>query len=107
MLSDKRAGAILPAVDLARAKAFYTGALGLKLTDDDELGFGVEAGGGTEIFVYPYGETKAEHTALGFRVADIEAEVAELRAKGIVEIGGIKGAFFKDTEGKIIGLVER
>lgn len=115
-------GPILPAEDMARAKAFYTEKLGLSVLMENGEGIGFGAGGGTMIFVYPYGKTKAEHTAAGFNVADCEAAVKELRAAGVAiedydfpglkTVDGIatlpsgKGAWFKDSEGNILSVIQ-
>jgi hypothetical protein len=64
----------------------------------------------------------AQHTLGAFMVADVEAAVAELRGKGvsfeeydlpglktvngIAELGGSKGAWFKDPEGNILSVVQ-
>ena len=122
MLSDSPIFPVLPAADLARAKAFYTETLGLSIQFESEGGVGFTAGNGTMLFIYPYGKTKAEHTVAGFLVADVVAEVASLRAKGvtfeeydmpglktvdgIAEMGGVKGAWFNDPEGNTISLGE-
>ena len=83
MLSDSPIFSVLPAADLARAKAFYTQTLGLSVQFESEAGVGFTAGSGAMLFIYPYGQTKAEHTTAGFMVADVESVVAELRAKGL------------------------
>ena len=122
MLSDNPIFPVLPAADLARAKAFYTQTLGLSVRFESEAGVGFTAGSGAMLFIYPYGQTKAEHTTAGFMVADVESVVAELRAKGlkfeeydlpglktvngIAEAGGVKGAWFKDTEGNILSIAQ-
>lgn len=123
MLTNSRVSAILPAVDIARARKFYEEKLGLKVKKEisDVWGGGVQydCGSGTTLYVYPRHEaTKAEHTAAGFKVDDLDAEVAELKSKGVVfeeydmpglktvngiaEIGGEKAAWFKDPEGNIL-----
>ena len=64
----------------------------------------------------------AQHTLGAFMVQDIDATVAELRGKGvtfedydlpglktvngIAELGGIRGAWFKDPEGNILSVVQ-
>ena len=122
MLSDNPIFPVLPAADLARAKAFYTQTLGLSVQFESEAGVGFTAGSGAMLFIYPYGQTKAEHTTAGFLVADVESVVAELRAKGltfaeydlpglrtvngIAEAGGVKGAWFKDTEGNTLSIAQ-
>ena len=121
MLSTAPVNPTIPVVDLERAKAFYIDKLGLKLISENPGGTIIGAGGGTMLLLFPRAEaTKAEHTAAGFTVSDVEAEVAALRAKGIVfedidmpglktengiaNIGPFKAAWFKDTEGNIIGV---
>ena len=122
MLSDNPVFPVLPAADLARAKAFYTQTLGLSVLFESDAGVGFTAGSGAMLFIYPYGQTKAEHTTAGFMVADVESVVAELRAKGlkfeeydlpglktvngIAEAGGVKGAWFKDTEGNTLSIAQ-
>jgi catechol 2,3-dioxygenase-like lactoylglutathione lyase family enzyme len=113
----------LPAVDLTRARKFYEEKLGLKVVKEDlSPGMLVEAGKGTKIYVYQRGATKADHTVVNFTVSDVEAEVKALKAKGVefeeydIPAMGIKtvnsidrmgdfvGAWFKDSEGNILGI---
>jgi hypothetical protein len=80
-------------------------------------------GGGAEIALFPKPEgTKAEHTALSFKVDDIVGAVAVLEQRGVrfadydlpglktVEhvcvLGSEKAAWFEDTEGNILCLHE-
>lgn len=121
MLSTSVVTPCLPAVDAARAKKFYTKSLGLKFIKDDVSGGMLfEAGQGSKIYVYPRAATKADHTAASFSVEDIAAEVKALKAKGvkfeeyntdqiktvdsIATWGPVKAAWFKDSEGNILGL---
>ncbi len=120
MLSESSAFPVLPAANLARATAFYRDTLGLTVAFEAEGGVALTAGNGTMMFIYPHGATKAEHTVAGFMVADIDAVVAGLRAKGvafeeydmpglktvdgIADAGGTKAAWFKDTEGNILSI---
>ncbi len=113
----------LPAVDLQRARKFYEDTLGLKvIREDPSPGILFGAGNSTAIYLYQRGATKADHTEAAFKVDDVEAEVNELKAKGIkfeeidipsmgiktvngiVTMNGYQGAWFKDTEGNIIGI---
>ena len=73
------------------------------------------------LFPKPEG-TKAEHTALSFRVADSRSSIAELEGRGVVfadydlpgfrtvehvcVLGSEKAAWFNDTEGNILCLHE-
>jgi catechol-2,3-dioxygenase len=120
MINESSAFPVLPAADLTRATAFYRDTLGLTVAFEAEGGVAFTAGNGTMLFVYPHGATKAEHTVAGFMVADLEATVAELQAKGvtfeqydmpglktvdgIADAGGVKAAWFKDSEGNILSI---
>ena len=114
---------MLPVKDLARARAFYEGALGLVplgLRDDGKF---VYRCAGTVVALFPKPEgTKAEHTALSFRVDRIESAVAELKGRGVsfadydfpglktvghvCVLGSEKAAWFNDPEGNILCLHE-
>lgn len=121
MLSNAQVHATLPAVELPRARKFYEETLGLKVVaEDPSPGITLQAGGGTRLYVYQRVATKADHTAAAFTVSDVEAEVKALKAKGvkfedidspgiktvdgIASMGTLKAAWFKDTEGNILGI---
>ena len=121
MLSTAPVNPTIPVVDMERAKAFYSGKLGLKLVSESPSGTIVEAGSGSTLLLFPRAEaTKAVHTVAGFYVTDVRAEVAELRAKGVVfedidtpglktedgiaQLGSFTAAWFKDSEGNILGI---
>ena len=123
MLTNVPVRSTLPVVDLNRAKKFYEEKLGLKVVGEDPSpGAVLQAGGGTQLYIYQRAATKADHTAASFSVKDVEAEVKELKAKGVVfeevsipsmgvkTVGGVatfgelKAAWFKDTEGNILGI---
>ncbi|HTY82371.1 MAG TPA: VOC family protein [Dehalococcoidales bacterium] len=123
MLNKATVTPTLPAVDIKRARKFYEEKLGLKaVREDPGPGLLMEAGKGTKIYLYQRGPTKADHTVADFTVADVEAEVKALKAKGvnfeeydmpemglktvngIAAMDGFKSAWFKDTEGNIIGI---
>ena len=123
ILADAPVSAGLPAADIERAKAFYEGTLGLPIVQDLEGALMFACGNGTMFFVYPSefaGTNKA--TAAGFQVDDIQAVMEELRGKGVTfeeydmpglktvdgvaTLGPSKSAWFKDTEGNILALVQ-
>ena len=124
MLKDKMVAATLPVVDMERATKFYEEKLGLKVMQTDMGGVMFQAGGGTGLYLYRRGPTKADHTVASFNVDNIEAEISDLRAKGVVfeeydipqmniktinglaTAGGAKMAWFKDTEGNILGVTQ-
>jgi len=115
--------AYIPASDVSRARKFYEQAIGLKPKEEYAGGVIYECGD-TEVFLYPTinaGTSKASQAF--WRVDDVEAEVAELKARGvkfeeykfpgvkmensIVTGGGAKTAWFKDTEGNILAISQR
>ena len=123
MLSQHPIHATIPATDLERARAFYGERLGLIPAREEPAGLVYETPGGAWFRLYrtPYAGT-AQHTIAGWDVEDIEAEVAELKARGVVfeeyqseqlqTVDGIattqggQAAWFKDSEGNILGLAQ-
>ncbi len=124
MLTHAPATTILPVRDLDRARDFYQRRLGLEpmgLQQDGKFLFALGDGGTLALFPKPDG-TKAEHTALSFRVDELTCEIRTLEAAGVVfedydlpgfktvehvcVLGSEKAAWFKDTEGNILCLHE-
>jgi catechol 2,3-dioxygenase-like lactoylglutathione lyase family enzyme len=122
-LSGTRVTCMLPVKDMARARRFYEQGLGLEPGGFKPDGKFVYLLGGTEIALFPKPEgTRAEHTALSFRVDDIHAAIRTLAARGVefadydlpglktVEhvcvLGSEKAAWFQDPEGNILCLHE-
>ena len=122
-LTEARTHATLPVQDLARARSFYEDKLGF--TPDVETPGGVfyNAGAGSRFLIFPsQGASAGTHTQAGWAVADIEAEVAELRSRGVVfeeydfpslkttdgiaSVPAGRAAWFKDTEGNMHGLIQ-
>lgn len=116
--------AVLPATDLARAERFYSETLGLRIERvPDAGGFTVLAGDGCSMFVYETSATAGTATQAMFQVDDVNAVVSDLREHGvtfeeydmpglkteggIAETGGMKTAWFKDSEGNTIAVSER
>jgi catechol 2,3-dioxygenase-like lactoylglutathione lyase family enzyme len=122
-LAESQVTCMLPVKDLNRARRFYEQSLGLEAGAAKPDGKFVYRCGGTEIALFPKAEgTKAQHTALSFRVDDIGRSIAALKARGVkfadydypdfktVEhvcvLGSEKAAWFEDTEGNILCLHE-
>ena len=114
---------LLPVKDMSRARHFYEEQLELEPVGLKPDGKFVYRCGGAEIALFPKPEgTKAEHTALSFRVDDIGAAVRDLESRGVafadydlpglktVEhvcvLGSEKAAWFQDPEGNILCLHE-
>ena len=123
MLSQARVHATLPAQDLQRARAFYESVLGLAPASVAPGGVFYEAADGARFLLFPSsGRASGGHTQLGFTVNDIDAEVGALRAKGvtfesydmpqfdaatsIATFPGTRSAWFKDTEGNLLGIAQ-
>ncbi len=112
----------IPAKDVARARKFYEEKLGFKPKEVTAGGVIYEFGQGTACFLYPTPNAGTSKASQAFwQVKDIEREVAELNArgvkfekydmpgmdeKGISTAGGAKAAWFKDTEGNIMALIQ-
>jgi catechol 2,3-dioxygenase-like lactoylglutathione lyase family enzyme len=123
MLIDAPVTTMLPVVDMSRARAFYEGCLGLQPGGFKADGKFVYVVGGSTLALFPKPEgTKADHTAISFRVPDIAASIAELERTGVVfedydapglttidhvcVLGAEKVAWFKDPEGNYLCLHE-
>lgn len=123
MLKDLRAHATLPATDLARAKGFYRDKLGLEPEEETPGGLLYRCDGST-FAIYPGRNAGSGlHTQMGWTVDDIEAEMAGLKARGvefesypempdfdtetnIFSPGSMRSAWFRDSEGNMLGLVQ-
>ena len=123
MLNSAPVTTMLPVSDMARARAFYEGCLGLQpggLKPDGKFVYNV-AGSTLALFPKP-GGTKADHTAISFKVDDIATSIAELKRAGVVfedydfpdfktvdhvcVLGSEKAAWFKDPEGNYLCIHE-
>jgi catechol 2,3-dioxygenase-like lactoylglutathione lyase family enzyme len=122
MLAEAPVHPAIPASDLQRAIRFYRDTLGLEVSMETEEGVRFDCGG-TQLFVYPTRSAgQAAHTLAAWRITDLDAEVAALRTRGVTfeeydlpglktvdgvaEWGGLRGAWFKDSEGNILGVTE-
>jgi catechol 2,3-dioxygenase-like lactoylglutathione lyase family enzyme len=122
MLSETNTYTTIPVSDLERAQLFYTETLGLTPAMVTEGGV-MYRSGGTQFFVYPSRYRASGHTQMSWVVADIKAEVAALRGKGIefvvfdvpgvTTVDGISQsgpavwtAYFRDPDGNLLGLTQ-
>jgi len=122
MLQQSPMYAYIPAKDVARARQFYEQKLGFKPKTETADGVVYDCAGGTSCFLYPTPNAGTSQASQAFwQVADIESEVAELKkrgvvfedykmpgqdANGIMNQGGAKAAWFKDTEGNIMAVIQ-
>jgi catechol 2,3-dioxygenase-like lactoylglutathione lyase family enzyme len=121
-LANWSLGTTIPAKDLDGTRRFYEDVLAAQVVAEDPGGI-IYRSGDSYFSLYPteYAGT-AQHTLGAFMVRDVEAAVADLRGKGvsfeeydlpglktvngIAELGGMRGAWFKDPEGNILSVVE-
>ncbi len=126
MFQAKAAFSGFSVVDLAKARAFYTETLGLKVATEG-IGLRVYLPGGGTIFAYPKpNHQPATFTILNFEVKNIDDAVDDLRDRGVQfehyegdlktdERGILRGrsrgmgpdiAWFKDPAGNILSVLE-
>jgi catechol 2,3-dioxygenase-like lactoylglutathione lyase family enzyme len=83
MLTATMVVATIPVTDLERAKLFYRETLGLALLWETPVAARFRSGSVSEISVFKRPPITTEHTLAHFEVEDIEAEVAQLVARGV------------------------
>jgi catechol 2,3-dioxygenase-like lactoylglutathione lyase family enzyme len=111
----------IPVRDLARARRFYEEKVGLEPGEEIAGGL-VYRCGGAPIFMYvSQGAGTSRASQAFWSVDDVPAEVAALRARGVVfedydrpEVKTVDGmlpdrsaAWFKDSEGNIMAIIRR
>ena len=122
MLNNGSITANLPAADLSRARAFYADKLGLTPSQEFEgvmLVYHTVGGSTFSIYQTDYAG-QAGHTLAQWHVEDVDAEVANLKSKGVAfehydDMPGVewnndvaslgdmgKAAWFKDSEKNIL-----
>jgi catechol 2,3-dioxygenase-like lactoylglutathione lyase family enzyme len=123
MLQDGRVAIRIPTQDLDRARRFYSEKLGLEASEEREGGLLYHCADGTKFVLYAStGRSPGTFTQMGFEVDDIQATVAELKARGlefeyegITEVPGhypstgAKGeraVWFRDSENNLVGIGE-
>jgi len=71
----------IPVADMARARKFYEGKLGLKPREEYAGGVIYECGNGSWVFMYPSAGAGTSKASTAFwAVDDVASEVAELKA---------------------------
>ena len=84
MLGDHLVFPILLSTDLAASRAFYHGTLGLDVVREDDERIMFRCGGGSLLTVSLSTTGTADtQTQVAWRVPDLEAELADLRARGV------------------------
>ena len=123
MLQHHPIYAYLPVRDVERARRFYEQTLGFEPEQEQAGGVTYAFADGTAAFLYPTDNAGTSKASQAFwQVGDIEREVAELKSRGvtferydmpgvegdgdIVTGGGARAAWFKDTEGNILAVIQ-
>ncbi len=121
MLQKSPMYAYIPVKDLGRARQFYEQKLGFRPKRVEDGGVLYEFGERTACFLYPTPNAGTSKASQAFwQVDDVEREVAELKARGvkfeeydmpgmkngISTAGGAKAAWFKDSEGNTMAVIQ-
>jgi len=130
MLKDGRVATRLPVRDLGKARRFYSEKLGLEPVEERPGGLLYRCGGTEFALFESSGASSGTHTQMGWSVDDIEATVADLRARGLefesVDMPGItvndgiaeipgnypskgtgeRAVWFRDLDGNVLGVGE-
>jgi catechol 2,3-dioxygenase-like lactoylglutathione lyase family enzyme len=124
MLQESPIYAYFPARDLARARRFYEETLGFVPKSLNNGGVTYEFGRGTAAFLYLTPNAGTSRASQAFwSVEDVDREIAELKKRGVVFerydqmpgerspegaviAGGAKAAWFKDSEGNILAIIQ-
>jgi predicted enzyme related to lactoylglutathione lyase len=111
----------IPAQDLQRARTYYAEKLGLTPASEERIGLRYRLADGTRFRLFRSGgKASGAHTQMALTVDDLEAAVKELRSRGvqfeeydspglktrdgIADVGYARAAWFKDSEGNLIGI---
>lgn len=123
MMGDKEAMATIAVRDLAKARAFYEGKLGLKVANTEGSEAVAYSSGSSQVLVYvsQYAGTNKATAATWVAGDDVEKVVEALKAKGLsfehydmpgttrkgdVHVAGdVRVAWFKDPDGNILAIV--
>jgi catechol 2,3-dioxygenase-like lactoylglutathione lyase family enzyme len=121
IFTDTKAFSGFAVDDVARARDFYGGTLGIRTSEEHGL-MTLHLAGDRPTLVYPKpGHTPADYTILNFPVDDIDAAVEELTRRGVVferydgfpqdEKGVMRGegppiAWFRDPAGNVLSVLQ-
>ena len=123
MLQNSPMYAYIPVKDVSRARRFYEEKIGFKPGEEIEGGVVYKFADHTAAFLYPTQNAGTSKASQAFwQVEDVEREVADLKKRGvkfedydepnmktvngIMTAGSSKAAWFKDTEGNILAIIQ-
>jgi len=122
-LAQRRVHTTLPVTDVAEARRFWEDTLGFEPLTVQSTAVMYRAGDGSVFAISRSGgKPSGAHTQMAFTSPDIEADVADLRARGITfldydlpglrtengigQLGPNRAAWFNDPQGNLIGIVQ-
>jgi catechol 2,3-dioxygenase-like lactoylglutathione lyase family enzyme len=123
MLKDSKVVATIATADMPATHTFYSEALGLPtmVSMDEVAAYQLPDGSALTVYLRP-NHVPPANTTVTFIVSDIEAEMADLRGRGVTfedydmpgiktenglateDMGGSKAAWFKDPAGHTLSL---
>jgi catechol 2,3-dioxygenase-like lactoylglutathione lyase family enzyme len=122
MLQDQELMAFVATSHAAQSLEFYRDVLGLKLVADEPFAIVFESGKTMLRIQKAEGHQPLPYTALGWRVTDIAAKVAELSGRGVsferfpgmdqdaqgiwAAPSGARVAWFKDPDNNVLSLTQ-
>ena len=123
MLQNAPMYSYIPAKDMTRARRFYEDKIGFSPGEEIEGGVVYKFADHTACFLYPTQNAGTSKASQEFwEVADVEREVGELKKRGvqfedydepnmktvngIMTAGRSKAAWFKDSEGNILAIIQ-
>jgi catechol-2,3-dioxygenase len=123
MLGEYPVHVVLLSLDLGETKAFYHDQLGLEVLAENEEAITFKCGGESSIAVTKSTVgTSDEQTQAGWFVPDLDAELAELRSRGVViqeydmpglkttdgiaDLGFARAAWIVDPHGNALGILQ-
>ncbi len=125
MLADTPTFSSFAVDDVATARGFYSGTLGLRVSEVTDMGplLTLHLAGGHDVMIYERPDfTPATYTVLNFEVGDVDAVVDDLTARGVAferyegfdqdDKGVARGpvgpaiAWFTDPAGNILAVLE-
>jgi catechol 2,3-dioxygenase-like lactoylglutathione lyase family enzyme len=123
MLQNSPIYVYFPARDMARARHFYEHTLGFVPKQEVNGGVVYAFADGTAAFLYPTPNAGTSRASQAFwSVTDVDQEIDALKRRGVVfedydmpgerspsgaiSAGGAKAAWFKDSEGNILALIQ-
>jgi catechol 2,3-dioxygenase-like lactoylglutathione lyase family enzyme len=122
MISQREFHATIPVQDLDRARKFYAEQLGVKPDSETPAGLVYRFKDSWFMLFPSRGAPTGSFTQGGWVTDDIDADVADLKARGLVfeeydypdlktvngiaDVGPGRAAWFKDSEGNLLGLVQ-